>query len=267
MVCIHASCASFIPWTWVPSAPSYGSTLTHLLPLKLRPRADVMLGTSCTLSYLADLLSPSLLALSISPCPDSREALSLALRHKVAIGVAQALKFLHSFSQPKIIHRDLQSDSILLDADFKVKVGGLGLLKHLPGDSLRLRMASKKGYLDPEYFQTFKVTTKCDVYSFGVVLFEMLTGCAPMVQISRSETQRTFTLAQWVSNAVPQSLHSIMPLQLLACHPGFQGRTPSHLASVLLGLRLDVVPFSSQDPLPRTLDGLLSYTPISCSVF
>jgi len=151
-----------------------------------------------------------LLAWCNSLCSDSREALSLALRLKVAMGVAQALKFLHSFSQPKIIHRDLQSDSILLDADFKVKVGGLGLLKHLPGDSLRLRMASKKGYLDPEYFQTFKVTTKCDVYSFGVVLFEMLTGCAPMVQISRSETQRTFTLAQWVRHSLSRSLHHLL---------------------------------------------------------
>lgn len=152
-----------------------------------------------------DYMPNGSLASWLRPPPEvPREPLSLSVRYRIAVDVADALRFLHSFSHPKIIHRDLQSDSILLDGHFKAKVGGLGLLKHLPGDSLRMRMASKKGYLDPEYFQTFKVTTKCDVYSFGVVLFEMLTGCAPMVQVSRSETQRTFTLSQWAKQAVEE---------------------------------------------------------------
>ncbi|GJP48129.1 hypothetical protein CLOM_g7407 [Closterium sp. NIES-68] len=118
----------------------------------------------------------------LRPPPDQpRPALTWEQRQRIAQGVAHGLQYLHSFSNPTIIHRDVKSETILLDHHFEVKVGGLGLLKHLPGEAMRLRMARKKGYLDPEYFQTFKVTTKCDVYSFGVVLLELLTGKPPIL--------------------------------------------------------------------------------------
>lgn len=123
------------------------------------------------------------LAAWLRPPPgDERPPLTLDQRVDAALAVSEALQYLHSFSKPTILHRDIKSDTILLDENLKVKVGGLGLLKHLPGEGMRLRVARKKGYLDPEYFQTFKVTTKCDVYSFGVVLLEMLTALPPIVQ-------------------------------------------------------------------------------------
>ncbi|XP_010438327.1 PREDICTED: probable LRR receptor-like serine/threonine-protein kinase At4g29180 [Camelina sativa] len=32
------------------------------------------------------------------------------------------------------------------------------------------------GYVDPEYYNTFKLNEKSDVYSFGIVLLELITG-------------------------------------------------------------------------------------------
>ncbi|GJP33482.1 hypothetical protein CLOM_g18018 [Closterium sp. NIES-68] len=116
------------------------------------------------------------------PPGDERAALTFEQRVEAALSVGEAVQYLHSFSRPTIIHRDVKSDTILLDHQLKVKLGGLGLLKHLPGEGMRLRVARKKGYLDPEYFQTFKVTPRCDVYSFGVVMLEMLTALPPIVQ-------------------------------------------------------------------------------------
>ncbi|KAF3976035.1 hypothetical protein CMV_000745 [Castanea mollissima] len=38
----------------------------------------------------------------------------------------------------------------------------------------------EQGYLDPEYFLTYKLTDKSDVYSLGVVFLELLTGMQPI---------------------------------------------------------------------------------------
>lgn len=42
-------------------------------------------------------------------------------RYKVALGVAEALDYLHSAAQP-VIHRDVKSSNILLSDDFEPQV-------------------------------------------------------------------------------------------------------------------------------------------------
>ncbi|GJP67156.1 hypothetical protein CLOP_g24016 [Closterium sp. NIES-67] len=131
----------------------------------------------------------------------SKPPLTFAQRLDIGAEVARAIKYLHC-KTPPVLHRDIKSDTVLLDNDFKVKLGGLGVLKHLPGEAMRLRMQRKRGYLDPEYFQSFRITSKCDVYSFGVVLLELITAKPPIVDekdvVMGSRTGKRFvTLVQW----------------------------------------------------------------------
>lgn len=46
---------------------------------------------------------------------------SWAERYKVAIGIAEALDYLHGIAQP-VIHRDVKSSNILLSNDFEPQV-------------------------------------------------------------------------------------------------------------------------------------------------
>ncbi|KAJ0735723.1 putative protein kinase RLK-Pelle-LRR-I-1 family [Helianthus annuus] len=104
-------------------------------------------------------------------------------RIKLCIDIARGLDYLHSTTdyKPKLIHRDIKSNNILLGENFKAKIANLGLSKFHPrGDKgstiYETEIAGTVGYVDPDYIRTGKLTAETDLYSFGVVLFEILTG-------------------------------------------------------------------------------------------
>jgi hypothetical protein len=100
-------------------------------------------------------------------------------RIRVALDAARGIEYLHMYAVPQIIHRDIKSSNILLDATWAAKVSDFGLSLVGPKDDeshLSLHAAGTVGYMDPEYYRLQYLTTKSDVYSFGVVLLELLSG-------------------------------------------------------------------------------------------
>ncbi|BFG18987.1 hypothetical protein CerSpe_052610 [Prunus speciosa] len=104
-------------------------------------------------------------------------------RYKVAVGVAEALDYLHTSSAQPVIHRDVKSSNILLSDDFEPQLSDFGLAKWASTSSSHITctdVAGTFGYLAPEYFMYGKVNDKIDVYAFGVVLLELLSGRKPI---------------------------------------------------------------------------------------
>ncbi|XP_052197786.1 LRR receptor-like serine/threonine-protein kinase HSL2 [Diospyros lotus] len=106
-------------------------------------------------------------------------------RFSIAVGAAQGLAYLHHDCVPPIIHRDVKSNNILVDEDFRPRVADFGLAKTLQQDQnesfngAMSGVAGSYGYIAPEYAYTLKVNEKSDVFSFGVVLLELITGRRP----------------------------------------------------------------------------------------
>ncbi|XP_057861598.2 probable LRR receptor-like serine/threonine-protein kinase At1g67720 isoform X3 [Cryptomeria japonica] len=124
-------------------------------------------------------------------------------RLKIALHAAQGLEYLHTNCTPKIIHRDIKTANILLDANLTGKLADFGLSRVAADDVSHVITAVRgtAGYVDPKYFTTHVLTEKSDVYSFGVVLLEIICGRRP-IDITLSEPQ--VDLVKWVMPLVKE---------------------------------------------------------------
>ncbi|KAJ0101421.1 hypothetical protein Patl1_06617 [Pistacia atlantica] len=104
---------------------------------------------------------------------------SWKMRIKIALDASRGIEYLHNYAVPPIIHRDIKSSNILIDAHWTARVSDFGLSMMGPEserDFRPIKAAGTVGYIDPEYYGLNVLTAKSDVYGLGVVLLELLTG-------------------------------------------------------------------------------------------
>ncbi|XP_059435596.1 probable LRR receptor-like serine/threonine-protein kinase At1g07650 isoform X2 [Corylus avellana] len=99
-------------------------------------------------------------------------------RHKICVGIARGLAFLHEESALRIVHRDIKTTNVLLDRDLNPKISDFGLAKLDEEENTHIstRVAGTIGYMAPEYALWGYLTYKVDVYGFGIVALEIVTG-------------------------------------------------------------------------------------------
>ncbi|KAG2318960.1 hypothetical protein Bca52824_012173 [Brassica carinata] len=116
------------------------------------------------------------LALSLSG--KSSTKLEWAMRQKICVGIARGLAFLHEGSIVRMVHRDIKTTNVLLDADLNAKISDFGLarLHEEEHSHISTKIAGTIGYMAPEYALWGQLTEKADVYSFGVVAMEIVSG-------------------------------------------------------------------------------------------
>ena len=108
--------------------------------------------------------------------------LTWGVRYKVALGLAFSLLFLHEEWEQCVVHRDIKSSNVMLDANFNAKLGDFGLARlvdHGLGSQTTV-LAGTMGYLTPECVTTGKASKKSNVYSFGVISLEIVRGRKPV---------------------------------------------------------------------------------------
>ncbi|KAI3435317.1 Protein kinase domain-containing protein [Psidium guajava] len=124
-------------------------------------------------------------------------------RHRIALGVAAGLEYLHMNHTPRIIHRDLKPANVLLDDDMEARISDFGLAKAMPDTDTHVtssNVVGTLGYIAPEYHLTSKFTEKSDIYSFGVLLAALVIGKLPSDQFFQ-HTQE-ISLVKWLRNVM-----------------------------------------------------------------
>ncbi|KAA8536367.1 hypothetical protein F0562_028845 [Nyssa sinensis] len=108
--------------------------------------------------------------------------LTWVMRYNIAQGLASALFYLHEEWEQCVLHRDIKSSNIILDANFNAKLGDFGLARLVDHGKVSQTtvLAGTMGYIAPECVMTCKASKESDVYSFGVVALELACGRKPI---------------------------------------------------------------------------------------
>ncbi|KAM7487383.1 hypothetical protein LguiB_024867 [Lonicera macranthoides] len=133
--------------------------------------------------------------------------LTWQVRVDMAVQIAMAIEYLHFSVIPPIVHRDVTSSNIFIEKDMRVKVGDFGLSRLLCRESTSSSSSEcvwtgpqgTPGYLDPDYYTSFRLTEKSDIYSFGVVLLELITG---MKAVDQRREKRDVALADFAVSKI-----------------------------------------------------------------
>ncbi|KAI3677324.1 hypothetical protein L1987_86949 [Smallanthus sonchifolius] len=98
-----------------------------------------------------------------------------------------------------VIHRDIKSANILLNADWKAKISDFGLSAITAiNQEVISKLVGTIGYVDPVYEITGFFTEKSDIYSLGVVLFEILYGQLLVPNTKDYDQQRVRTILKHI---------------------------------------------------------------------
>ena len=105
--------------------------------------------------------------------------ISLAEVDTIFSQLAEALSYAH---EKGVIHRDVKTNNVLLDAKGNAFLTDFGIAKLTEGTQNLTSTGTITGtpsYMSPEQAMGRKVGPQADIFSLAVVLFEMLTGKVP----------------------------------------------------------------------------------------
>ncbi|KAK4346557.1 hypothetical protein RND71_032896 [Anisodus tanguticus] len=157
-----------------------------------------------------------------------QKSLNWTQRVQISLDVATGLNYLHSYTSPPHVHKDINGCNILLDGDLRAKIANFGLARSADGQegefALTRHIVGTQGYMAPEYLENGLVSPKLDVYAFGVLLLEILTGKEVSALYESSNTNLAEVLIPVLHDEdAKENLSNFID-------PSLQGKYPAELA-------------------------------------
>ncbi|OAY55718.1 serine/threonine-protein kinase STY13 [Manihot esculenta] len=140
-----------------------------------------------------------------------RKKLPYKIVIQLALDLSRGLSYLHS---KKIVHRDVKTENMLLDAHRTLKIADFGVARveaqnprDMTGETGTL------GYMAPEVLDGKPYNRSCDVYSFGICLWEIYCCDMPYPDLSFADVSSAVVrqnLRPEIPRCCPNSLATVM---------------------------------------------------------
>lgn len=139
------------------------------------------------------------------------QQISLSVVQSWARQLLTGIDYLHT-RNPCIMHRDIKSNNIFMDATAeanRVKIGDLGLATLYTGN-LRAEQMSVIGtpeYMAPEFYSE-SYNQLVDIWAFGLVMLEMLSNQVPYAECNGATAQIFIKVSR---GTLPATFHDLVP--------------------------------------------------------
>lgn len=143
-------------------------------------------------------------------------------RRIIAMHVCEGIAFLHGH-QPPVVHRDMKTMNVLLDAQLQAKLCDFGLTQPMEAEKTHISRkaegeAGSPRYMAPEaYEDTGRITEKIDIWAVGCCLIEIFGGPLPYHDCNSIQQICSRVLVQRMPPHVPSSFHPHLRALIQAC--------------------------------------------------
>jgi class 3 adenylate cyclase len=178
---------------------------------------------------------------------------------KIAVQISDGLAHAHA---REIIHRDLKSGNVWLDADGNAALGDFGLALALDRSRMTVAgmMVGTVAYMAPEQALGRTPDARSDLYALGTMLYEMVAGRPPFlgddaVGVISQHINTAPVAPTWHNPAVPRPLEALI-LRLLAKSPDERPASAQEVAQELRRVLSRSTEMSAIAPQPEAVSDL-----------
>ncbi|KDO21970.1 TKL protein kinase [Saprolegnia parasitica CBS 223.65] len=143
------------------------------------------------------------------------DQVSWAEKLEILRPIGRGLAYLH---ERKVIHRDLKSRNVLLDAKKGAKLSDFGVSKAESENTMTCGVGTYR-WMAPEVLQDSHYSVAADVYSFGMIIAEMGTHMTPYADLKNAKGQPvvdTAIMAMLIQGTIEPTFSDACPAPLRA---------------------------------------------------
>ena len=157
--------------------------------------------------------------------PPNNPKLPWSLLLQLASDICDALCFLHDHN---IIHRDIKTTNVLVDAQCRAKLCDFSFACHDQSSIKKDFIYGTEEFMAPEIALGMDFTTSADIFSFGIILCEIITGREPNAEFLKRVPQSMFAVNEnELRSAILEHCPDELQVMALQCCEGDPHYRPS----------------------------------------